>query len=205
MDAKADLKRELDSYRARRGELRLVDVPPMSSLMADGRGDPNTSPEFSAALGALYPVAYGLKFLSKRELGRDYVVMPLEGLWWADDPAAFAAGDRAAWRWTAMIAVPGWTEREAFEAVVARVRAKGAPARLDDVRLETLEEGRCMQTLHVGPFADEGPVIARLHAEIADQGLALTGRHHEIYLSDLRRSAPERLRTILRQPVADAP
>lgn len=199
---KVDLKKELDSYRARRGEFRVLDVPPLRYLMCDGHGDPNASPDFAAAIEALYPLAYQAKFLSKRELGRDYVVMPLEGLWWADDMDAFVSRDKQRWSWTLMVLAPDWVDADMVAAARAAVVAKGAPPRLDEVRLETLEEGRCVQTLHVGSFDDEGPVLARMHDEfIPGQGLAMAGRHHEIYLSDLRRTAPERLRTILRQPV----
>ncbi|MBX3315197.1 MAG: GyrI-like domain-containing protein [Actinobacteria bacterium] len=205
MADKVDFKKSLDAYRARRGTFRIVDVPAMQYLMIDGHGDPNTSPAFAAATEALYPVAYALKFASKRDLGRDYVVPPLEGLWTADDMAAFTTAlDRSRWDWTLMIMVPDWLDERGFTDAVAQVRAKGAPARLDDVRLETVSEGRCVQTLHVGPYDAEGPVLARMHDEfIPDHGLRMTGLHHEIYLSDARRVAPEKLRTILRQPVED--
>ena len=206
MTEKIDLKKVLDSYRARRGEFRVLDVPELRYLMVDGHGDPNTSSAYAAALEALYPVAYTLKFASKRELGRDYVVPPLEGLWWAQDMAAFTTGrDKSAWSWTMMLLVPDWIEPTMVDDALAAVAAKAAPARLADVRLETLAEGRCVQTLHVGPFDDEGPVLVRMHEEVIPaHGLRMTGRHHEIYLSDPRRTAPARLRTILRQPVTDA-
>ncbi|MDR7275557.1 GyrI-like domain-containing protein [Catenuloplanes atrovinosus] len=188
---KIDFKRTLDAYRATRGRFRLVDVPAMRYLMADGQGDPNTSPAFTAAVEALYPVAYRLKFFSKTELGRDYVVPPLEGLWWADDMDAFtAARDKSRWSWTLMIMVPDWIDE-------AMIPAAGG------VRVETLAEGRCVQTLHVGAFDDEAAVLARMHDEfIPGEGLRMTGRHHEVYFSDFRRVPPERRRTLLRQPVA---
>ena len=204
-----DLKKTLDSYRAQRDRFRFLDVPELRYLMVDGHGDPNTSPAFTGAIEALYPVAYKLKFASK-ELGRDYVVPPLEGLWWAEDAAAFtAARDKTRWDWTLMILVPDWIEPDLVALAVERVRAD-PPARLDDVRLETLAEGRCVQTLHVGTFDAEAEVLARMHEElIPASGLRMTGKHHEIYLSDLRRVAPEKRRTILRQPVlpleTDAP
>jgi hypothetical protein len=206
MAEKVDLKRSIDAYRARQGELRIVEVPPLQYLMLDGTGDPNTDPAFAASLEALYPLAFALKAHSRRELGRDYTVMPLEGLWSADDMASFTdARDAARWQWTLLMLVPDWLDRDAFGAAVAAVRAKRAPTRLDDVRLETLEEGRCVQTLHVGPFDEEGPVLARMHeAFIPEHRLRMTGRHHEIYLSDARRVEPARRRTILRQPVVDA-
>jgi len=202
---KVDFKETLDSYRAKAGEFRVLDVPELQYLMIDGNGDPNTSPEYVAALEALYPVAYKLKFASKRDLGRDYVVAPLEGLWRADDMAAFTTGrDKSKWSWTMMLLVPEWLGHTEFEAArTAVARAKVAPRRVDEVRLGTLAEGRCVQTLHLGSYDDEAPVLAHMHDEfIPSQGLVMTGKHHEIYLSDARKVAPAKLRTILRQPVA---
>ncbi|WP_309135008.1 GyrI-like domain-containing protein [Cellulomonas sp.] len=198
-----DLKREIPSYRARRGEIALVTVPPLQYLMVDGHGDPNTATEYEDALRTLYPVAYALKFLSRRELGREHVVMPLEALWWSDDMAAFTTSrDKSRWSWTAMILVPDWIAAEHVEDARARVAAKGGAPVLDALRLERLDEGLCVQTLHVGPYDAEGPVLAEIHDRfVPDHGLRMTGRHHEVYLSDARRTAPERLRTILRQPV----
>ena len=150
---------------------------------------------------SLYPVAYALKFASKAA-GRDYVVPPLEGLWWAQDMDTFTRRrDKAAWEWTLLLLVPDWLGPDEVAVAVGRTRPR-APERLDDVRLEVLAEGRCLQTLHIGPFDDEGPVLRRLHHEVLPgAGLVPTGRHHEIYLSDPRRTAPEKQRTILRQPV----
>ncbi|NYI77310.1 GyrI-like domain-containing protein [Nocardioides panzhihuensis] len=205
MAAKTDLKKTLDSYRARRGEFRVLEVPPLPYLMVDGHGDPNAGGEYADALAALYPVAYKLKFASKSE-GHDYVVPPLEALWWAEDMDAFTrARDKSQWDWTAMIMTPDWITAEMFDEAVARVGAKDRPASLSKVRLETLVEGTCVQTLHIGPYDDEGPVLAEMHDRfIPDQGLRLTGRHHEIYLGDPRRVEPAKLRTILRQPVLRA-
>jgi hypothetical protein len=206
MTDKVDFKKSLDTYRAQRGRFRLVDVPDLQYLMVDGHGDPNTSPAFGAAIETLYPVAYRLKFASKRDLGRDYVVPPLEGLWWADDMDAFtAARDKSRWSWTLMVMVPDWLGRERVAAAIEQARDRSRPPRLDDLRLDTLSEGRCVQTLHVGSFDDEADVLSELHHDfIPDNGLRLAGTHHEIYLSDFRRVAPEKQRTILRQPVAAA-
>lgn len=205
MSTKVDLKRTLDSYRARQGEIRLVDVPDLQYLMVDGRGDPNSA-GFAVAVEALYPVAYALKFASKRLLDADYVVPPLEGLWWAEDMTAFTvARDKSRWSWTLMTMVPDWLDQASFAKAVEEVAAARRPAGLDDVRLEPLSEGRCVQTLHVGSFDDEADVLARIHHEfVPDRGLRLRGRHHEIYLSDFRRVPPHKRRTILRQPVTDA-
>ena len=207
MTDRVDLKKSLDSYQARRGQFRIVDVPDLRYLMVDGHGDPNSSPAFTDAVETLYPVAYTLKFASKRDLGRDYVVPPLEGLWWAEDLESFTgARDKSRWDWTLMLLVPDWLEEQLVAAAIEKVAAKNRPARLDDLRLQTLSEGRCVQTLHVGSFDDEAAVLAQLHHEfIPANGLRLAGTHHEIYLSDFRRVAPEKQRTILRQPVTSVP
>lgn len=198
-----DLKKSLDSYRAKVGQFRIVEVPDQRYLMVDGHGDPNSSPLYVDSIEALYPVAYKLKFASKRDLGRDYVVMPLEGLWWADDMDAFTtARDKSSWNWTMMILVPDWIEQTMFDDVVQQLQAEDPRTRLGDVRFETLSEGLCVQTLHVGAYDDEAPVLERMHGEfIPGNDLQMVGRHHEIYLSDPRRATPEKLRTILRQPV----
>ncbi|MGA7149223.1 MAG: GyrI-like domain-containing protein [Microbacterium sp.] len=198
---KTDLKRELAAYAARRGRCDLVDLPPLRYLMIDGYGDPNEA-EYGDAVATIFPVAYRLKFFSKKELGRDYVVMPLEALWWSDDMASFTtARDKSRWNWTAMNLVPDWITDDHFDAIRTEVGSGGAPA-IDRLRLETFAEGACVQTLHIGSFDDEGPVLAQLHEEvIPERGLRMRGRHHEIYLSDIRRTEPAKLRTILRQPV----
>jgi len=205
MTSKIDFKRDIDAYRARRGRLQLVHVPELQYLMIDGHGDPNASPVFAEAVEALYPMAYKLKFISKLDLGRDYVVMPLEGLWWADDMDSFTASrDKSRWDWTLMIMVPDWIDHDMLATAVDQSGARNGAARLDDIRLESLVEGRCVQTLHVGSFDDEAETLARMHHEfIPENGLRMAGKHHEIYLSDSRRVAPERLRTILRQPVVE--
>lgn len=203
---KIDFKKTFDSYRAKRGEFRVVVVPTMQYLMIDGQGDPNTSPVYAQALEALYPVAYKLKFVSKRELGRDYVVPPLEGLWWADDMTAFTtARDKSKWHWTMMIMAPEWITPEVFDAALEQAGTKNPPARLSEVRFEELNEGTCVQTLHVGSFEEEGPVLEHLHQVVLpEHGFQFTGKHHEVYFSDPRKTASEKLRTLLRQPVLRA-
>lgn len=190
-----DFKKTLDAYAARPDVFRVVDVPTMQYLMVDGHGDPNTSEQFTRAVESLFPVAYKLKFASKLD-GRDYVVMPLEGLWWSPDNAVFTtARDKSQWNWTLMVMAPDWITREMFDAALAKAGKTG-------VRLETLAEGRVVQTLHLGSFDDEAATLETMHTEfIPDNGLVMTGRHHEIYFSDFRRTPPEKLRTILRQPV----
>ena len=206
MTTKVDLKRELDCYRAVRDVPRVLTVPALQYLMIDGHGDPNTA-AFADATSTLYPVAYALKFASRTALGRDHVVMPLEGLWWAEDMRTFTGlRDKSRWDWTLLIMVPDWITVEMFTAAVEGVAGKrAAPPRLADVRLEALCEGRCVQALHVGSFDDEAELLRRMHEEyIPTQGLTMTGKHHEIYLSDPRKTAPAELRTILRQPVVPA-
>ncbi|GAA3842599.1 GyrI-like domain-containing protein [Brevibacterium ammoniilyticum] len=200
---KIDLKKTLPSYRAKSGEFATITVPPLRYLMLDGHGDPNVSPQFTSAVESLYPLAYALKFLSKRELDRDYVVPPLEGLWWAEDMSSFTtARNKADWDFTLMLLVPDWLDRTHIDSAAEAVARKSSPPRLREVRVETLDEGTCVQTLHLGSFDSEAEVLAHLHDDvIPNAGFALTGTHHEIYLSDSRRTAPEKLRTILRQPV----
>ena len=189
--AKIDVKTSMDSYRAKAGAFRILELPPLRYLAVDGQGDPNTQP-YRDAIEKIYSVAYPLKFASKKA-GRDYVVPPLEALWSASDMAAFTdRRDKAQWHWTILNLVPEWVDDDAVAALT-----------VDGVRLEQLDEGLCVQTLHRGPFDDEGPTLARLHDEfIPEKGLRMTGRHHEIYFSDARRADPATFRTILRQPVA---
>ena len=203
MTEKIDFKKSLDAYRARKGVFRVLEVPPLQYLMIDGHGDPNASPAFTGAIEALYPLAYALKFASKRELDRDFVVMPLEGLWWADDHASFTnARDKSQWSWTLMLMQPDWIDDAMFADAVATASAKNTASRIDDVRLQSLAEGLSVQTLHVGAYDDEAPVLAQLHDEfIPRNALSMTGLHHEIYFSDPRKGDPSKRRTILRQPV----
>jgi hypothetical protein len=202
--SKVDFKKEWKHlYRPSAKAFTVVEVPPMQYLMADGHGDPNTAQAYQEAVEALYAVAYKLKFMSKRQLGQDYVVPPLEGLWWAEDMDAFTVDrDKSAWDWTMMIMQPAWITPEMFAEALRQVEAaKGLPA-LPLLRLETYHEGPSVQILHLGSYEDEGPVLQRMHAEFIPQGgYEMAGKHHEIYLSDPRRVTPEKLRTVLRQPV----
>jgi hypothetical protein len=197
-----DIKRELKQYYApKNSDWALVDVPEQRFLAVDGHGDPNTSAEYARAVEALYSVAYTIKFASKNN-GRDFVVGPLEGLWWADDPEVFITRAKDSWHWRMLISQPDWvTDGMITEAKILAQAKKGLPA-IASVHRETLHEGTCAQVLHTGPYDDEGPVLARLHNTwLAANGLRMSGLHHEIYLGDPRRSAPAKLRTILRQPV----
>lgn len=199
-----DLKKKLKPYyTASATKPTVIDVPPMNTLMVDGTGDPS-GPAFQEAVGSLYSVAYTLKFTFKKEKAIDYPVMALEGLWCADDPSVFASGEREKWRWTVFIVVPGVVTQRDVAAAVAAVKKKAKFPRFPEVRFEKFAEGKAAQIMHVGPYAAEGPTIERLHRFVEEQGYRLRGWHHEIYLGDPRRSAPEKLRTILRHPVEKA-
>jgi hypothetical protein len=202
---KVDLRKRLRSYyQPSTYEVSIVDVPAMPFLMIDGAGDPNTAEEYREAIEALYGVAYPIKFLLKEEQRLDYTVMPLEGLWWAPDTSAFSLEDKDHWLWTMIIAQPP----EITAALVERAREqaqrkKPSPA-LGRLRLEELHEGLAAQIMHLWPYATEGPTITRLQAFIREQGYVFDGRqqkHHEIYLSDPGRTAPAKLRTVIRQPM----
>ena len=202
MAAKLDLKKKpyKHLYYPPAADPVLVDVPPLQFVMIDGAGDPNTSQAFGEAASALYGVAYTLKFMSK-ELGTDFTVMPLEGLWWADDMTAFTAeGRKDDWFWTSVIMVPDWITPDRFAAAREAAAAKKDLPALPKMRLETYHEGLAVQIMHIGPFADEGPTLKRLHEEyLPANGYVENGKHHEIYLSDPRRTAPDKLKTVLRQ------
>ena len=200
---KVDLKKEYKRlYSAPADEPEMVEVPALRYLMVDGRGDPNDNADFQAAMEALYGMAYTLKFMLKRgPSALDWVVMPVQGLWWADDMEVFRLDARTDWKWTLMILQPDDVTEEHGETAREELREKTDPPGLPGLRYETYSEGLSAQVMYVGPYADEGPTIARLHEFIDEQGRRPKGKHHEIYMGDPRRTAPERLRTIIRQPV----
>ncbi len=200
---KIDFKKKLKHlYAASAKQIVIVEVPEMNFLMVDGEGDPNTSKSFSDAIEALYPLAYTLKFMTKKsDLNIDYGVLPLEALWWADDMSAFAAGRKDDWKWTLMMMQPEFITQEMVAMASEEVMQKKNPVALPLVKFEAFCEGKVAQTLHIGPFSVEGPTIAKLHAFIDEQGAQVIGKHHEIYLSDTRRAAPEKWKTIIRQPM----
>lgn len=197
-----DYKRELRELYAPGGEPVILNVPALAYLMIDGHGDPNTAPEYTEAVEALYTVAYAAKFAVKRAPdGIDYGVMPLEGLWWTPDMSKFTTQDKSAWDWTMMIMQPDQVTTVVFEDARTKATKKKSLDAISRVRLERFTEGLAAQIRHVGPYDAEGPTIERLHAFIAEQGYERAGKHHEIYLSDPRRAAPEKMKTILRLPV----
>jgi hypothetical protein len=197
-----DYKKELKYLYAPAAQApALVEVPPLQFLMIDGQGDPNMAPEYAAAVETLYALAYALKFMVKRgPAAIDYVVMPLEGLWWGAGIDWSDAGQRGGWQWSMMIMQPELVTAELLEQALAETHKKKPALALDRVRLERYDEGLAAQIMHLGPYAAEGPTIARLHAFIEQQGRALRGKHHEIYLGDPRKTSPEKLRTVIRQP-----
>ena len=202
---KVDFKKEWKYlYRPSAEEFTVVDVPELSFLMVNGHGDPNTAPAYQEALEALYAVAYKVKFLSKRQLEKDYVVPPLEGLWWAEDMESFTSQrDKNQWYWTMMIMQPEWISPAMVEEGMGQAAQKKDLPALDKLRLESYHEGLSVQILHIGSYDDEGPTLHRLHEEFIPQhGYEMRGKHHEIYVSDVRRVAPEKLKTVLRQPVS---
>jgi len=199
---KIDYKKEFKHlYRPPTGKVVQVDVPTMQYLMIDGEGDPNTSESYSDALEALFAVSFAVKFLIKKgPQAVDYTVMPLEGLWWADDMSSFSVDNKSDWKWTMMIMQPDIVTEDIVARAISNVRKKKNPIALSEIRLETLTEGICAQIMHIGPFSEEGPTVEKVHQYIEGRG-ERAGKHHEIYLSDIRRADPEKWRTVIRQPM----
>ncbi|MFB0504845.1 MAG: GyrI-like domain-containing protein [Candidatus Bathyarchaeia archaeon] len=199
---KIDLKKELKQlYNPPEKEAVIVDVPKMSFLMVDGQGDPNTAQEYKDAIEALYAVSYSLKFMIKKGKEVDYVVMPLEGLWWTEDMTEFTMENKDAWKWTSMIMQPPYVTQELVQKALKQVEEKRNLPALSKMRFKSFHEGLSLQIMHIGPYSAEGPTIERLHNFIREKGYGLRGKHHEIYLSDPRRSKPGKLNTVIRQPI----
>lgn len=202
--AKLDYKKEYKAFYQAKSAPELVDMPLLQYLMIDGEGNPNTAEAYTNAVSALFSLSYTLKFMVKKQPdGLDYGVLPLEGLWWSDPIEDFSVEHKDDWKWTAMIMQPPFITVGQVEEARKQLAGKKALPSLSLVRLEPLVEGRCAQILHTGPYADEPPTIERLHQFIREQGLTLSGKHHEIYLSDPTRTAADKLKTIIRQPVED--
>lgn len=199
---KIDFRRTLKAYQATR-TIKQIEVPEMGFVMVDGAGNPNTAPAYQSAIEWLYSTSYALKFAAKAR-DQDYVVPPLEGLWWADDPADFVARRKDGWRWTMMLMAPDFLTQSMFAAAIAKTEQKLGSAP-DTLRLERYTEGMSLQVMHIGSYDNEAGILAQLHdVDMPMRGLTFNGHHHEIYLSDARRTAPDNLRTILRQPVRPA-
>ncbi len=200
---KIDFKKELKHlYKPSDKKVDIVEVPPLNYLMIDGEGDPNTSQAFQDAIDVLYPLSYALKFMIKRgEIGIDYGVLPLEGLWWTDDMSSFSVENKDGWKWTLMIMQPELITKEMVQEAIEQVKSKKNPVSLPLVRFESFDEGKAAQIMHIGPFSAEGPTVEKAHSFIEESGSQKRGKHHEIYLSDIRRAAPEKWKTIIRQPM----
>ncbi|MDQ1281027.1 MAG: hypothetical protein QG670_2291 [Thermoproteota archaeon] len=201
-EIRLDLKKQLkDLYNPSSKEIVVVDVPKINFLMIDGMGNPNTAREYKEAIEALYSVSYTIKFMIKKEKAIDYTVMPIEGLWWADDMTKFRTGEKAAWKWTSMIMQPEYVTTDLFKKALDQTQKKKNLPSLSKLRFQAFHEGLSAQIMHIGSFSSEGPIIERIHAFIKEKGYDLNGKHHEIYLSDPRKAAPEKMKTILRQPI----
>jgi len=197
-----DLRKELKHlYNPSAKEVTIVEVPRMNFLMIDGQGDPNTSQEYKDAVEALFSLSYTLKFMTKKTNAVDYAVMPLEGLWWVDDMSRFSAKNKNAWKWTSMIMQPEQITKDSVAKALEEIKKKKKLPALSRIRFESFHEGKSAQILYIGPFSDEGPTIQKIHEIIRKNEGTLEGKHHEIYLSDPRKVAPERMKTILRQPM----
>ncbi len=190
-------------YKQPKNKISLVDVPPLNFLMNDGTGDPNDNPDYSEAVSALYAVAYKLKFaIKKGPQAIDYKVMPLEGLWWAEDMSLFTLENRSDWKWRMMIMQPEYITEDLFITNVSSVKEKKGLPKLEDLQFETFQEGLCMQIFHLGPYGEgERETINKLHTYIESEGYQRIGKHHEIYFNSPLRTAPEKLKTVIRQPV----
>lgn len=201
---KIDFKKELKHlYKPSVKKVESLVIPKMNFLMIDGKGDPNTSQEFQDAIEVLYPLSYTLKFMIKKgEIGIDYGVLPLEGLWWADDMSSFSVDNKNDWKWTLMIMQPDLITKSMVNDAIEQVRKKKNPASLPLVRFEYFDEGKVCQIMHIGPFSEEGPTVEKVHSFIEENNCQRRGKHHEIYLSDIRKAAPEKWKTIVRQPMS---
>jgi hypothetical protein len=200
---KIDFKKEYNAlYKASPTKIELVEVPALNYIMCDGIGDPNNSQMFNDAIEALFSLSYTIKFMIRNGAGQiDYGVMPLEGLWWAEDMTTFNMHDRHLWKWTLMIMQPNIVTTEVYESAKEQLGKKKNTAKLDQLRFETMEEGLCAKILHKGAYDTEPATIENLHKWINDNGYRLRDRHREIYLNDVRRTIPANLKTILRQPI----
>ncbi|MCI0513561.1 GyrI-like domain-containing protein [candidate division KSB1 bacterium] len=200
---KIDYKKALKNlYNPGKKAVEIVEVPPMNFLMLDGMGDPNQAPEFQHAVEALFRLAYTLKFMVKKgEHAVDYAVMPLEGLWWLDDMSQFSMLDKSNWQWTLMIQQPQYVTAVLVEKAREEVQRKKSPVALAKIRFESFTEGKAAQIMHLGPFSAEGPTVEKLHRFIEEIGAQRHGKHHEIYLSDIRKGDPAKWKTVIRQPI----
>ncbi len=199
---KIDFKKELKHlYKPSSKHVETVTVPIMDFLMIDGSGDPNTAQEYKDSIEALFAASYALKFMVKKEKQIDYSVLPLEGLWWTNDKTLFHVENKDSWQWTSMIMQPEYVTAGLVSKALDQVEKKKNPPALSKIRFESFQEGLSAQIMHIGPYSAEGPTIDRLRTFIKEKGYEVKGKHHEIYLSDPRRSAPDKMKTVIRRPV----
>ncbi len=201
MSTKVDLKKELKQlYNPSAKEVSTVDVPTMNFLVVDGEGAPS-SPQYMQSIEALFTVSYSLKFMVKKASGVDYAVMPLEGLWWMDNMKEFSTERKDEWKWTSMIMQPEYVKEADVKVAIEQARKKKDLPTIDKVRFENFKEGLSAQIFYVGPYSAEGPTVAKIHDYIHKTGHELSGKHHEIYLNNAAKVAPEKLKTVIRQPM----
>ena len=199
---KIDFKKQYKELYSAKSEPKIIKVPKLKYLIIEGKGDPNTSQEYKDAIITLYPMAYKIKFICKKELNKDYTVMPLEGLWWCKNMKDFSVTNKTDWFWKAIIMQPDFITEKIFKQALDEVKKKKNPPSIDKITLEIIEEKQAAQIMHLGPYSEEGSDIAKLHAFIKEKGYKFNGaiqKHHEIYLVDPRKTAPEKLKTIIRQ------
>jgi hypothetical protein len=201
LSTKVDLKKELKQlYNPSAKEVSTVNVPEMNFLMVNGEGAPS-SPQYMQSIEALFTVSYTLKFMVKKAKGIDYAVMPLEGLWWMDNMAEFSTERKDEWKWTSMIMQPKYVEKADVKDAIEQARKKKELPAIDKVKFESFKEGLAAQIFYVGLYSEEGPTIAKIHEYIRKSGHELSGKHHEIYLNNAAKVAPEKLKTVIRQPM----
>lgn len=200
---KRDLKKEhRNMFSPKKGVFSIIEIPQLKYITIEGEGNPNIAESFSKSTEALYTIAYGIKFAMK-ESGDDFTVMPLEGLWYCDNMSKFSEDNKDEWKWKLMILQSELVEQEIFE----NARIKGITKKtelkeyLEEVKLEKYTEGLSVQTMYVGAYKDEAPVIREMHKFIGENGYELAGLHHEIYIGDPRKTEAAKLKTILRQPM----
>ncbi|WP_066497644.1 GyrI-like domain-containing protein [Abyssisolibacter fermentans] len=202
--SKIDFKKEYkELYKPSVKKVSIVEITKFNYLSIDGVGDPNTSIEYKQAIEALFSVSYKVKFMIKKgSIGIDYGVLPLEGLWWTEDMNDFSIERKDLWNWTAMIMQPDFVEKELVDEAMKEVNKKKELPAISKIKFQIIEEGLAAQIMHIGPYSEEKPTIEKLHNYIKDNGYVFNGKHHEIYLSDVRKAAPQNLKTIIRQPIS---
>lgn len=198
--AKLDLAREYKSYYKAGKKPELAEFAAAGYLAIEGCGAP-AGARFVKSVEALYPLAYGIKKVCKIE-GNDFAVPKLEGLWWVEGDVPALDVPRSEWSWKLLIRMPYFVSEDTVKSVQPEVAQKKRNDLIGTIRFDRISEGKSAQILHMGPYADEPETISILMKFIEDNGLSVNGLHHEIYLSDPRKTAPEKMKTLIRYPVA---